>query len=251
VVNWWKRIIGTGSPTAAPVRGVATPAKSHAPVIVQKPTIPSVGPLAGVNARILAQAKAGDLRTANIGGGITLALCGIPANKPFWMGQTQVTQGQWQALMGNNPSKFKGESLPVEQVSWDEAMDFCGKLNALKLLPVDWHFKIPTVAQWEYSCRAGTTGGYAGNLDEMGWYSNNSNSRTHEVATKKPNSWGLYDMHGNVWEWCADEIQLRESRGGSWNSGPGNCSSSADYKHPPGTRRDFLGFRVAVVSSVI
>jgi formylglycine-generating enzyme required for sulfatase activity len=219
-----------------------------------------------VDAQILAQAKAGDLRTADVGGGILLKLCGVPAGtvtiggsnmrqvtmkNPFWLGQTQVTQGQWQALMRNNPSKFKGDNLPVEQVSWDEAAKFCDRLNALHLLPSGWQFGMPTVLQWEHACRAGTSGDYAGTLSEMAWYSDNSQHCTHNVATKKANSWGLYDMHGNVWEWCADNNQLRESRGGSWNSGGKNCSSTADYRHPPDARRDFLGFRVAIFSAVI
>jgi serine/threonine protein kinase len=250
-VPWWKRIIGAGTSNANPVRAAVNPVKSSSPIVVPKPTTPSVGPLAGADARILAQAKAGDLRTANIGSGISLVLCGIPANKPFWIGQTQVTQGQWQQLMKSNPSKFKGENLPVEQVSWDEAVEFCYKLSALQLLPAGWKFCLPTDQQWEYACRAGTTDKYAGTLSQMAWYSNNSQGRTHDVATKNPNSWGVYDMHGNVWEWCDGNAVLRETRGGSWNSGPNNCTSNESYRQPPSARRDYLGFRVAVVSSVI
>lgn len=268
-VSWWKRIIGVGSPVAAPVLPAISQSKSLAPAVVSIPAIPCAGPLAGVDAQILAQAKAGDLRTADVGGGILLRLCGIPAGtltigdstmrqatlkNPFWLGQTQVTQGQWQALMRTNPSNFIGDNRPVEQVSWDGAMNFCDRLNALHLLPTGWQFGIPTVQQWEYACRAGTTGDYAGNLSEMAWYSDNSHHRTHEVATKMANPWGLYDMHGNVWEWCADNNlprQLRESRGGSWNSGGKNCSSTADYRHPPDAQRDFLGFRVAVVAAAV
>lgn len=261
-------------PAATPSRPVTPQTQKPAPAPVSKPppappppvklpNVPQIKPLAGVYARILAQAKGGDLRTADIGGGISLRLCGIPAEtvsmasrkqiqlNPFWIGQTQVTQAQWKTLMSNNPSKFRGDNLPVEQVSWDEAVEFCNKLNAMRLLPVGWKFGMPTANQWEYACRAGTTSNYAGTLDEMAWYSNNSNGGTHEVATKKANSWGIYDMHGNVWEWCADNMGLRESRGGSWNSGSCNCTSYESYRHPPDARRDFLGFRVAVVSAVI
>ena len=139
---------------------------------------------------------------------------------------------------GTNPSRFKGANLPVEQVSYDEALAFCRKVTeqerAAGRLPEGYEYTLPTEAQWEYACRAGTTGNYAGNLDAMAWYSGNSGSTTHAVGGKQANGWGLNDMHGNVWEWCLDWYgnyaggrvtdprgassgSNRVGRGGGWN----------------------------------
>ena len=157
----------------------------------------------------------------------------VKITKGFYMGATEVTQAQWKAVMGNNPSSFKGDNLPVENVSWNGAMDFCRKLSAMEGKT----YRLPTEAEWEYACRAGSTGPYAGTgkLDDMGWYRDNSGDKTHAVATKQANAWGLYDMHGNVWEWCqsqykaypyreddgresfVDKTGLRVLRGGCWS----------------------------------
>jgi len=196
----------------------------------------------------------------------------VKITKGFYMGATEVTQAQWQKVMGNNPSYFEGDNLPVEQVSWDNAVDFCRKLSATEGKT----YRLPTEAEWEYACRAGSTGPYAGNgkLDDMGWHGGNSGGKTHPVGTKQANAWGLYDMHGNVWEWCADWYGVdyyrqspvsdpegpnqgaplrwapqgaRVVRGGSWDSGLTGRFRCADrdYSRGPADRGDRGGFRCA------
>ncbi len=134
----------------------------------------------------------------------------------FWLGRTEVTQAQWAAVARHIPvyahtplpSYHKGSEHPVDSISWDMAVLFCAKLNELEgaagRLPPDYEYALPTEAQWEYAARAGTTGKYAGPIDELAWHLGNSGRITQPVARKKPNAWGLYDMHGNVNEWCAD-----------------------------------------------
>lgn len=160
----------------------------------------------------------------------------VRIREPFYMGKTEVTQAQWKAIMGakNNPSLWRGDGLPVEQVSWEDAGSFCAKAGE--------GLRLPTEAEWEYACRAGTTtqwyfGDDAGALGDYAWYSENSGGRTNEVGKKKPNAWGLYDMYGNVSEWCEDtyhdsyngapdngaawldgEGKFRVFRGGSWDA---------------------------------
>ena len=190
----------------------------------------------------------------------------VTLSRPFWLAKTEVTQAQWEAVMGSNPSSFKGPNLPVENVSWEDAQAFIAKLNEKKILPPGWEFALPTEAQWEYACRAEEKGPYSGgSLDEVGWYDGNSRSRTQEVGQKKPNAWGLHDMHGNVWEWCADWYEdtlkggtdptgpssgdSRVRRGGSWGNSASSCRAAYRFRDSPGSRSYSLGFRPALVPS--
>ena len=197
----------------------------------------------------------------------------VTLTKGFWLGKYVVTQAQYTTLMGTNPSYFSslGKDFPVEQVSWEDAMMFCQKLTAQEQvagrLPAGYAFTLPTEAQWEYACRAGTTGPYAGNLDAMAWYADNSGHTTHPVGKKQPNAWGLYDMHGNVWEWCADWYGpsysggsvtdplgptsggRRVSRGGGWRDAAADCRSAGRSCFGHYYTDGGLGFRVALSSS--
>ena len=147
----------------------------------------------------------------------------VTIREGFYMGKYVVTQAQWQKVMGNNPSDFKNcDQCPVEEVSWNDAQEFIRKLNAMS---DGFAYRLPTEAEWEYAGRAGTTGEYAGNLDAMAWYSENSGGKSHPVGQKQPNAFGLYDMHGNVWEWCQDwyhdSYNGAPIDGSAWESGGG------------------------------
>ncbi len=196
----------------------------------------------------------------------------VTISRAFWLGKQEVTQGEWVAVMGSNPSHFKGDRLPVESVSWEECREFLRKLNgrerAAGKLPAGYEYVLPTEAEWEYACRAGTTGKWASGDNESGlgeyaWYDQNSGSKTHEVGGKKANGWGFHDMHGNVWEWCDDWYgnypggtvtdptgpktgSLRVRRGGSWNSSSGLCRSALRLGNVAGIRFYVLGFRLAL-----
>jgi len=190
----------------------------------------------------------------------------VTLTKPFYMGKFEVTQEQYQQVMGTNPSAFKGRDLPVEQVSWDEAQEFCKKAGEKTGLAV----RLPTEAEWEHACWAGTkttyyTGDAEADLDRAAWWDKNSGNTTHPVGQKVPNAWGVYDMHGNVWEWCGDwyetykakeavdpqgpaQGQYRVLRGGSWGFSPRYCRSAYRRRSNPGYRSDYIGFRVVVVA---
>ncbi|MCA9559095.1 MAG: formylglycine-generating enzyme family protein, partial [Myxococcales bacterium] len=197
----------------------------------------------------------------------------------FWLADTPVTQALWQAVMGNNPSRFVTPDRPVEQVSWDDATEFCARLS--KTIP-GLAPRLPTEAEWEYACRAGTqTATWLGDLqilgecnapllDDIAWYTGNSGHKfdlaeganshdwpnkqyphekagTRRVAQKLPNPWGLYDMLGNVYEWCSDPYagSYRVYRGGSWDGYAWDVRAAYRYWYSPGDRYSHLGFRLA------
>ncbi len=241
--------------------------------------------------------------TEKISNGVTLEMVSLPAGqfimgsadsdpdawdaeKPqhqvkvnsFAIGKYPVTQAQYEAVMGTNPSHFKNNSWlknnlqnPVENVSWNDAQAFCQKLSQI----TGKTYRLPTEAEWEYACRAGTTTRYyfgddANQLGDYAWYRANSQSKTHPVGQKKPNAWGLYDMSGNVWEWCEDNwhdnyigapkdgsawtinndnrSHPKCLRGGSWNYGPNDCRSAFRFRSNPVGVSNYDGFRVACVS---
>ena len=144
----------------------------------------------------------------------------IHISNSFWLGKTEVTQTQFEKIMGNNPSKTKGENLPV-QTNWLQATEFCEKLTKKIKPPLHYIWRLPTEAEWEYACRAGSSGPYCDSKDEKfsyidhlrkyAWFSDNSNGRVQPVGGKSPNAWGLHDMHGNVWEWCADGTTVNKT----------------------------------------
>lgn len=190
----------------------------------------------------------------------------VMLSKGFWMAKTELTQAAWQALMGGNPSMFQGGNLPVENVSWEDAQEFIRKINGCGVVPDGWKMALPTEAQWEYACRAGETGPFSGgDIDRVAWHAGNSDDRTHEVGTKSPNAWGLHDMQGNLWEWCADwsgdilpggkdprggaSRFYRVNRGGSWLSSASDCRAANRHKHSPVIRDNYLGFRPVMVPS--
>ena len=194
----------------------------------------------------------------------------VTITRAFLMGKYEVTQAEWKAVMGSNPSYFKGDSLPIEEVSWYDAVEFCNKLSIMEGLDTcysgsgssiicDWNangYRLPTEAEWEYACKSGTeTDFYTGdltntgctpldaNLDRAGWYCGNSDDKTHPVGGKEPNAFVLYDMHGNVWEWCWDYYikspypnprepangSVHITRGGCWKYNSERLRSSTRY----------------------
>jgi formylglycine-generating enzyme required for sulfatase activity len=208
----------------------------------------------------------------------------VTLSSPFFMGATHVTQAQYEAVMGANPSVHKDPPCPVDSVSWDDSVAFTKKLAEKVGRPV----RLPTEAEWEYACRAGTVTRYsfgddADKLGDYGWYARNSGGVTHPVAQKKPNAWGLYDMHGNVWQWCSDfrgpyakdpqtdpigpasgpgpgemgdngNLFPQDSdhvyRGGSCHDQPEHCRAAMRKSQPANFRNQTLGLRVVVPSDV-
>ena len=205
----------------------------------------------------------------------------VTISKDYYLGVTEVTQGQYKQVMGTNPSWNQGDKIqvessmhPVEQVSWEDAIEFCKKLSDLPdEKKADRVYRLPTEAEWEYACRAGSKTAYsfgesAKSLSEYAWSGENANSKTHSVREKKPNAWGLYDMHGNVSEWCSDWYgeyneaavsdptgpkvgSLRVFRGGGWRFEVAVCRSAVRSGMSPSGYANFNGLRVALSSSGI
>jgi len=207
----------------------------------------------------------------------------VTLSRGFWIGKFLVTQAQYEFVMGDNPSAFVGVSLPVETVEKPQAEAFCGELTRIERaagrLPDGWSYRLPTEAQWEYACRAGTTTAYswgddAALAEEYAWYGKNADGKTHAVGQKKPNPWGLFDMHGNCIEWCRDawvdalpggaDPEVKEQglparpgwrtpfwvcRGGSWQYPQAERLKSGNRERlGPLDKSYLIGFRLALVS---
>ncbi len=265
------------------------PAAAAPPVTAEPPAVAAPRP-AFPEASLVAGAQ----RTLDIGNGVSLDLVWIPAGEfmmgsrfgeegrvtteglrhrvtlshGFWMGKYPVTQAQWEQVMGGNPSAAKGPRLPVNQVNWTDCQAFVEALNR-RIASVRLLAALPTEAQWEYACRAGTsTRFYSGDRDEdlagAGWFLRNSDNKPHEVGQKLQNNWGLYDMHGNVWRWCQDRLAPyprepavdpsgpdsgddRVMRGGAWNGEADICRAAYRFSYPPSYRIMTAGLRIVVV----
>ncbi|MBI4662564.1 MAG: formylglycine-generating enzyme family protein [Verrucomicrobia bacterium] len=202
----------------------------------------------------------------------------VELTRGFWISRFEVTQAEFKTVMGFNPSLFQGEPRrPVENVSWFHAREFCEKLTERERqagrLPEAFEYRLPTEAEWEYAARARTTTrfsygddpGYE-RLRDYAWYGGNSGLRPHPVGQKSPNPWGLYDVHGNVFEWCSDwfgplpggsvtdppgpdTVTDRNIRGGYWDSTPAFCRSAIRVHFPPTTRISYLGFRIVLAEA--
>jgi len=258
--------------------------QSRAPKVVSQPR-----PASDLPTRSSLAPKAGQEMALDLGDGVKMEFVWIPAGKfkmgspddekdreanegpvhlvtitkGFWLGKYEVTQEQYEQVTGKNPSEFKDAKNPVEKVSWDDAKGYCESVSKRTGKPV----RLPTEAEWEYACRAGTTTKYntgddESDLSKAGWFNQNSGKTTHPVGDKKPNAWGLYDMHGNVWEWCQDwngdypsgkvtdplgpaSGSYRVIRGGSWGSGARHCRVAHRSGSPPGPS-SYLGFRACL-----
>lgn len=191
----------------------------------------------------------------------------VTIDQSFFMGVYEVTQAQWQAVFSRNPSFFRGDdNLPVENISWDDAQKFISKLNEKHDV---YEYRLPTEAEWEYACRAGTTDDYyAPDLDDIAWYGDNSERMTHGIGNKQSNAFGLFDMSGNVWEWCHDfghiDYADAPSDGKAWLTGGeqkervlrgGSCGCSAMFVgsafrlfNKPDYRNEYIGFRLVAVT---
>ena len=205
-------------------------------------------------------------------GGVSLELVKTP--RGFWIGKTEVTQAQWKAVMGDNPSEFKGDEFPVENVSWNDCKAFLDKLNSLPTAnTIGLTFRFPTDAEWEYACRAGSTDRFCQaeggaeitneSLPLVAWMKTDSEGKPHQVATKQPNAFGLFDMIGNVDEWVAETCgavdsdakdteyaEDRVTRGGNFRDSANYCLSGIRGRNAPGNRSNTIGLRLCASANV-
>jgi formylglycine-generating enzyme required for sulfatase activity len=197
----------------------------------------------------------------------------VAISRDFWIGKYEVTQGEFSAIMGRDPSHFPGDSnRPVEKITFFDASNYCAVLTRreqeLGHLPAGYEYRLPSEAEWEYACRAGSTnlfsfGDDAGIADEYAWTGENCDATTHPVGLKRPNPWGLYDMHGNVWEWCSDWFapypaapltdpvgavsnKYKVFKGGGWNQEAQYARSSSRFMMSPSNGIHFVGFRIVL-----
>lgn len=197
----------------------------------------------------------------------------VTITRDFWMGKYEVTQGEFTAVMGRNPSHFTGDSnRPVEKVTFFDAVKYCSAISQREReagrLPTGYEYRLPSEAEWEYACRAGTTnlfsfGDDPSVADQFAWTAENSDATTHPVGMKRPNPWGLYDMHGNVWEWCLDWFEpypaapltdpvgpasskFKLFKGGGWNQDIEFGRSANRFMMSPSNGIHFVGFRLAL-----
>jgi formylglycine-generating enzyme required for sulfatase activity len=194
----------------------------------------------------------------------------VTISKSYYLGAFEVTQEQYEKVMETNPSRFNGEKNPVEKVSWNDAVSFCKRLSAMQEeKTAGREYRLPTEAEWEYACRAASTtsfcfGDNSESLAEYAWFGAGPLGKTHPVGEKRPNRWGLYDMHGNVHEFCQDywyanysseaaidpkgpsDGASRVIRGGCWYQEANQCRSAFRTKKPPLDSDYYVGFRVAM-----
>ena len=198
----------------------------------------------------------------------------VTVSRDFWLGKYEVTQAEYGAVMGRNPSQFTGDTnLPVDKVSFVDAMQYCVALSQRERvaghLPSGFEYRLPSEAEWEYACRATTTNRFSfgetvAEADRYAWTAENSESKTHPVGQKQPNPWGLHDMHGNVWEWCLDWFseyppadvvdpmgpgggKFKLFKGGGWNQDADFARSGNRFMMAPTSGIYFVGFRIALV----
>lgn len=283
--RWWLWALGgVGAFALLLVAGIillfvlADDGASATPPSISPPAVPAEKPFAGPRQAEgwtvpglqleLVAVPAGAFTMGSTSGDATeRPLTYVTLTQPFWLGKYEVTQEQWQTLMHGNPAQFRGDRHPVEKVSWLDAMDFCRRLTererAAGRLPAGYRYVLPTEAQWEYACRAGGEGEAADAYPTQTWHQGNSGNTTQPVGGKVPNDWGLYDMHGNVWEWCLDwktsypggeatdprgpaSGQFRIFRGGGWNSSLVKTRATTRVGAPPEAKGFEVGFRVAL-----
>ena len=250
---------GAGRETPKPTSSKASPSRKPSTARSAPPAFRPTNP----NIELVKIPAGSFMMGSNVGRGPEKPIHKVTLNSSFYMGKYEVTQTQWRAVMGNNPSKFKEcANCPVERISWHDTQKFIQRLNEMN---DGYRYRLPTEAEWEYACQAGTNRNYSEDYDDRAWYGMNAKGTTHPVGSKRPNAWGLADMQGNVWEWCEDwyhenyygapddgspwlnggEQKHRVIRGGSWGYfGSWTQQFTDRWANKPNDRSDEQGFRV-------